>query len=500
MVTAASAAAQSTGTVTIVGALTAADDATSTDIAEADVTTGTRVTTVPVMLSQLSAPQASAAARAKSQARRVAKMHDAFTSEPLAENEDLWESALYATTVMFPGTPEMRDGIRKALRAHTSASLEFQRSAMEAAYGFHPQAFLVEMAQISEDTTTPKLFAMAGLYLARGMPPESGAAVDVLARMRTKFPNWQQDPILTMLNHDLQCVPRVGATPTHDDASTTVAAADCAPVRPPLRAMFSKAFATSATVVYTLQRHNRDYPGIAVVRGPGGRFHRNADGTIFHVTHLARSRTNLPGYITNGNTPQGVFTVDGLSRTKNLGIGQTPFLLTMLPHEADPAKYFHNAALANTSWTQEMYLNLLPAAAAPGEPAWRDYLPMRVAWYAGAAGRSEMLSHGTAMDPTGYVGAPWYPTTPTSGCICAKELWDNDGKPLVSEQLALAQAWLEASGVSIPRDKGEAILTLPGGGPTGYFAVIELDQKNQPVTLDEVVTEILAAEEGHTKP
>ena len=44
------------------------------------------------------------------------------------------------------------------------------------------------------------------------------------------------------------------------------------------------------------------------------------------------------------------------------------------------------------------------------------------------------------------------------------------------------------------RDKGEGVITLEDRGPKGYFAVIELADKPQPVTLNDVVTEILAAE------
>jgi hypothetical protein len=419
-------------------------------------------------------------------------MNEAFTSEPLEMNEDLWESALYYTTITSAPTQLMRDGIRKALRAYSNLPEDFQRSSLEAAYGLDPQAFLLEMSQISDVTTTPKHFAMAGLYLARGLPRESDAASDVLQRMRAKFPDWEQNPILTMLNHDLQCTSSKPGVANAGAANST-ATAECAHPLPPLRAIFDKSFEPGRTVVYTLQRHNRDYPGLALVRGPDGKFHRNPDGTIFHLSHLARSRTNLPGYITNGNTPQGIFTIVGVSRTKSSGIGQTPFLHTMLPLEASAAEYFHDPALAGTSWTMEMYLKQFPDATAAG---WRNYFPMKVAWYAGVAGRSEMLSHGTAMDPSPYVNTPWYPSTPTSGCICAKELWDADGKPLLSDQLALVHAYLEASGVRVPRENGEGIITLQDRGPKGYFVVIELNGKEQPVTLDEVLTEVLAADTG----
>ena len=43
--------------------------------------------------------------------------------------------------------------------------------------------------------------------------------------------------------------------------------------------------------------------GLAIVRDADGRFVRNVDGSLFNVAQYALARTNLPGTITNGNTP-----------------------------------------------------------------------------------------------------------------------------------------------------------------------------------------------------
>lgn len=447
-----------------------------------------------------------ASARRESLERSRARMAEAFTTAPRAEDRKLWESALYAATVLPPDSL-VRQGVRKALAAYAKLPEEFQRQALETAYGVDPQTFLAEVAAIAELTTSPKHFAMASLYLCRGLPDGAGARCDALERLERRFPSWTSDPILTMLHFDLSrgsAHDASGAAGTATEAATGTDEAAAAPrsaadlvsgARPPLSVLLSRRFAPGWPVVYSLQRPDRSWPGLALVRRPDGRFHRNPDGTLFHISQLARSRTNLPGYLTNGNTPQGIFSVSGLGRSRLLGIGPTPYLRLYLPQETSPDRWFHEPSLEGTTWSLEMYRRMLPPAAAPGEPAWRDYFPAYTAWYAGTAGRNDILAHGTTVDPSRSEGRSWFPFAPTSGCLCAKEIWDETtGQALISDQLALAHAWLVASGVHVPRTACDDILTLDGRGPDGFLVVVELDDVARPVTLDEVVADVLKAE------
>lgn len=462
-----------------------------------------RVTTVPLLLSQLETPHTMAELRKDARDYQQELMDDLFTTAPDEARERLWQRALYIATYV-PPSDLSREGVRKALQASDRMPEEFQRMAMEAAYGVDPRAFLVEMATVADTTTDSKHFAMATLYLSRALSDEAGTRRDSLQRLQERFPQWPSDPILTMLHFDL-CREQGPAAQNASDPITTActAATEAARMRPPLDDLFSTRFAPGYPVVYSLQRPDRSWPGLALVRRPDGRFHRNPDGTLFHITHLARSRTDLPGYITNGNTPQGIFSVQGLGRSRLLAIGETPYLHLFLPNETSPARWFHNPALGQTEWRQELYRQLLPEPA-PSESAtapmaaplsWRDYFPFYTAWYAGAAGRYDILAHGTTVDLSRYIGRSWFPNAPTSGCLCAKELWDEEtGHALVSDQLALVHAWLEASGIRVPREEGQGVLTLQDKGPGGFLAVVELDNKPQPVTLDEALTDILAAE------
>ena len=108
------------------------------------------------------------------------------------------------------------------------------------------------------------------------------------------------------------------------------------------------------------------------------------------------------------------------------------------------------------------YKKLLPTA-------WRNYEPMMEAWNAGKMGRTEIIAHGTAIDPEYFKDKPFYPLTPSQGCLCAKELWNvTNGKLLVSEQFNLTSTFL-----STP-------------GSKGYLYVINLDDQQKTVSREEV--------------
>ena len=97
----------------------------------------------------------------------------------------------------------------------------------------------------------------------------------------------------------------------------------------------------------------------------------------------------------------------------------------------------------------------------------KTYLPLYNSFYAGLAGRREIIAHGTTIDPKWYHSQPYYPLTPTQGCLCTKEIWD--GKRVESDQQKLVNGLLKA------------------GGANGYCVVIELDDNQHPVLLKDIL-------------
>ncbi|MCX7717732.1 MAG: hypothetical protein N2111_04915 [Candidatus Sumerlaeaceae bacterium] len=431
--------------------------------AEAAVTAADEPATWPLRLSDLHSSFVLAQQRAALlRELKDKKIRDTFAQPLTTATEAGWRGGLWAAGLLQQRDATVREALRTLLRAHASLGAETQRQALETAYGLFPSEFADEMSSVVQTTTNPKLFAMAALHLMRQRGAGRKAWPDVAALMRQQFPRWRTEPILLALEADATCG-RASGLPMRKP--------------PPLEPLLAPSFAPGRPVIYSLQRRNRDYEGRAIVRRADGRFVRNPDGSLFSVGQMARSNSNLPGYLTNGNTPQGVFTIVGLGVARtNKFIGPTPFLESMLPVEATPDTWFHDPALAGTSWTLEMYLSFLP----PGE--WRVAASMLEAWYAGTAGRSEMLTHGTCIDPDYYKGMPWHPNSPSLGCLTALELWDGaSGRALRSDQLSLVQAFMAAAA---NRDLSGAP-PGPASQPKGYLVVIEISDEARPVSPSE---------------
>src|SRR5262249_2771248 len=90
-------------------------------------------------------------------------------------------------------------------------------------------------------------------------------------------------------------------------------------------------------------------------------------------------------------------------------------------------------------------------------------------FYAGRIGRNAIIAHGTTIDPEYFKDQPYYPLTPTNGCLCAKELWNiSNGRLLVSEQFNLVSAYNATP------------------GSKGYLYVIDVDNQQKAITREEV--------------
>ena len=310
---------------------------------------------------------------------------------------------------------------------------EFQRALLTAAHTLYPAESAPLLWPLLPQLTASKPFAIAAYTLLQADP---AAAARLRGLVPAQFPAWADDARLTALMQRL--VATVDAPPPLPDLLA-------APLRPGFAAIFS------------LQRPGRQDMGLALVRGADGRFLRTASGQLFAQPQLALARTGLPGTITNGNTPQGVFTIVGAGTATNPNIGPTPYLHSKLPVEAAVAEFEH-AEQAPADWSEAVYESFLP-------PAWRGFAPIKEAWLAGRAGRDDLLIHGTTINPAYYAGSRYFPGTPQQGCIISSEDWDPaTGRLLGSRQLTLAQAY--AGAAARPDLAGYLVVVeLPGAGP-----------------------------------
>jgi hypothetical protein len=247
---------------------------------------------------------------------------------------------------------------------------------------------------------------MAINYLLQANPALQ--ADTLLLDLDMLYPDWSHDPILLSLVSSV---------------TDTMAS-------PPISDLLHAELILGLPVLFSLQPDNRDYSGVLIFRDSKGDFLRNDSGELFHIKHLARAVTNLPWYLTNGNTPPGIYSIQGLGHSENVFIGPTPTVQTRMPFETDLATFMHNPELKQI-WDQQHYSDLLP-------PSWQDYFPIWGSFFAGQAGRSEIIAHGSTINPEYYRDFPCYPLTPSLGCMTAFESWSpTTGELIESGQLEL---------------------------------------------------------------
>jgi hypothetical protein len=317
--------------------------------------------------------------------------------------ESQWQGAFWAMGLARYRSPVTDRAVKYALDKFDQSSDVFLRALMEVVYTLYPDTFKAEVYRIADHTNNTKIFAMCAKYLQDLEP-------NLEQILNSKFENWHNDPILSSLHQDLFVKK---------------------PDLPQLVDLLRHPFPTPSHVVFSIQRPDRRYPGLALIRDPDGQFLRTETDQLFAIKQLTLSNSNLPGYLTNGNTPQGIFAIQGVSVSENIFIGPTPTLQLVMPFEATMADYFYSAELKNMEWQISRYRELLPET-------WGDYWPVYQAYYAGKAGRTEIIAHGSTIDPEFYRNEPFYPLTPSLGCMTAYEQWDPEsGKCLYSGQLEL---------------------------------------------------------------
>jgi hypothetical protein len=156
-------------------------------------------------------------------------------------------------------------------------------------------------------------------------------------------------------------------------------------------------------------------------------------------------------------------------------IGPTPNLQLIMPFENKWEKYFQYPT--GVVWDASMdslrlYLDLVP-------PQWRKSAFATESFYAGKIGRNAIIAHGTTIDPEYFADKPFYPLTPTLGCLCARELWNiSNGRLLVSEQFNLVSAFNATP------------------GSKGYLYVVNVDDLQKAVSRQEVESWVNAFEKN----
>ncbi|PWJ43811.1 hypothetical protein [Sediminitomix flava] len=173
---------------------------------------------------------------------------------------------------------------------------------------------------------------------------------------------------------------------------------------------------------------NREKVGKAYIQKKDGEF-LSEGNDVKTYSYLGRSATNAPSVLTNGNTPTGLMKILGTDKSDNVFIGPSPTLISAVPYESGVENFVPNSH--SKEWSEEVYASLL------GDE-FKHEASLYESYWAGKCGRSEMIIHGSTINPSFFKGKDFYPLTPSLGCMTAKELWDDQtGEVQESTQLEL---------------------------------------------------------------
>lgn len=364
-------------------------------------------------------------------------------SQTLTEaTEEDWQNAFASMEVLNYKTPLVQGRMQVALDNLLQRSTSFQKTTLESAHSLYPGKFERELLAIIRGTTDPAIFTAASVNLYKAGYKYGEM---ILQQLETSFKD------------------SLDSFPQLKRLTTWIANEDASPaseIEQVLKSVLSKDFLRGNTILFSFQRKNRSYPGLTIVRAKDGSFVQADDGSIFSIPQLARAVSNFPYFIKMGNTPQGIFSMYGFGVSRSNAIGPTANIQMGMPFELKVSKFFHVKSGSGGKWSKEKYAQLLPKEI-------RNYEPLYETYYAGEMGRNEIIAHGTTINPEYYKNQPYYPLTPTDGCLSTKEIWD--GKMIESDQMKLINA------------------VLQGGGAGGFVVVLNIDDQSKPVSIDEIL-------------
>jgi hypothetical protein len=365
------------------------------------------------------------------------KIKSIFSRKLNYNSEAAWQSLFKEVGLMLVRTEDIHSAISKASKYAPNSSLKFKRSLAEVIITLYPSEFEATIDTLFINTNDPTLFSYCVQYYLKSDLKNSDY---LLSETKKRFPNWESIPQLSFLVFYL-----------NNTNSET----------PPLQDILSNKFIDGKTIIYTFQRKDRTYPGITIIKKPNGEFVKDKNDSIFYVQQMALSVTNLPGYLSQGNTPQGIFSVVGYYNSPTPSIGPTAAVLTRIPYEVPTKLWFHKTVTGK--WNKKDYANLLPES-------WKDYLPIYEAYYAGLTGRRKIVMHGSVDDLSFYDNLPYAPLTPSKGCLTTTEVWsDSTGMNIKSAQAKLMNAFFSTNQIY------------------GFLVVIDIDDKKEAVSIDEIL-------------
>lgn len=419
--------------------------------------------TPPTQEKKLQATTTARVLQRQKQLRQVRPENYDLAKVPItAENEDHWRHLLWTTAVVEPREPFVAEALNQIVAMANRPGLSGSQArtvdqAMKVAtqlylsdpsfYGLVAQRFVETIEQSPE----PEWVAVALSGLAKGKLSASELA-RLSGVVRSRFPNWTSNVYLQT---------------TLQDIADTTNGRDL----PSLKELLNWEIAPRQLHLYVLCREDRRVLCQTVLKDRNGRFVQQGD-KLWSVPLLLESIHELGWNFTRGQTPQGIFRIEGTIPQPDdeffRAYGQFPLINLYVPFEAGAKQFLPKRAGSFTGSLAE-YQALLP-------PSWRNYRSLHQSFWAGKAGRGLFRIHGSGESVDFFQGKDRnvpesYNWNPTIGCLSARELYNEKGQLIHADMPKILKT----------------LKSVGGNNFAGYLIVVNVPaNESKPISLQAI--------------
>ena len=413
---------------------------------------------------QMIVPQATAPARVKQREQQVNQTRpDRYDLKryPVTDaNERYWRNLLWSTAITEPQLASVDAAIAQILSLSTRRNLSgAQGRTLEMAMQVGTQLYLSNPAQYDgvkqqflqtlKRSSDAEWVAMSVSALVQG-GADAGQRSQWRNLIQQRFPRWRNHPALFVTLQTIETLDRPRTTP-------------------PLKDLLTWTIAPGQLQMYAICRPDRGVLCQTVLKDRQGQFIRQ-NGQLWSVPLLTRSLHGLSSVFTRGQTPQGIYRLEGSVPQPDTeffrAYGTFPLVKLFVPFEPGVKAFLPNrpSQIGGLS----AYQSLLP-------PTWRNDFSMQQSYWAGKAGRGLFRVHGSGEAPTFFTNNSRYPDSagwnPTIGCLSALELYDQAGRLQQADMPKILTALTAAGGQNF----------------SGYLIVVETpDQAKKPISMQEI--------------
>jgi hypothetical protein len=428
--------------------------------------------------SSLMVPQALEAARIQQKLKQTSQVRaDNYDLQkhPVSDSEEKhWKNILWTTAIVEPQDPFVAKALNGILSLSGRSGLSAaQTRTVDMAFQIGTQLYLnyptvystigQRFVETVERGTDPRWVAIALSGLAKSeLPPDQ--IQQLSDRVRQRFPQWSQNSVLLTTLQDVK-----------ERFSPSAV--------PPLKDLLNWTIAPGQMHLYVICTRDRQALCTAVLKSPQGKFVRTTDSTLsangtkiqqgqlWSIPLLLRSIHGLGWNFTRGETPQGIYRIEGLTPQPDheffRAYGHFSLINLFVPFESG-AQSFLPGRPGPFSGNLQSYKALLP-------PSWRSYAPIDQSYWAGRMGRGLFRIHGSGEAPDFFrktrqdsSSSSW---NPTLGCLSALELYDQTGKLQQADMPKILNALASQGGKNL----------------AGYLIVVEIPSPSQkPVSIEDI--------------